>query len=303
MKAFVFTEFGGPQTQALVELPRPEPGPGQLLVAVRAAGVNPVDWKARAGWLREYIPFELPTIMGSEVAGVVEQVGDGVESFEIGDEVFGIPATGAFADYTLVPAATAARKPPSMPFAVAATLPVAVATAYDGVQQLGLADGMTLLVIGAGGGVGVAALQIARARGVNVIGVASPQKRDLIESLGATHVAYGDQAVDRVRAATPDGVDAILDLVGGPAFEAFAAVARPGGKLVSAVDPMTAGRFGGGPIERHIDEERFSAVAAFVVDNAIDPHITASYPLEQAAEAVARVESGHSTGKVVIEIR
>lgn len=138
-KAYVFTRHGGPEVEALIEQDVPVPGPGELLVAVRAAGVNPVDWKLRTGYIRpgsELQPF--PTVFGSEAAGVVEGIGPGVEGFAIGDEVFGNPVTGGYAEYTLLPVAVTAHKPDGLSFTDAAVLPVAAATAYDGVRQLGL---------------------------------------------------------------------------------------------------------------------------------------------------------------------
>src|SRR5882672_5095160 len=196
-RAFVFKDYGGPETQSFVELPKPVPGAGELLVAVRAAGVNPADWKFRAGYMSKFVPLQLPAVFGSELAGVVEQLGEGVEGFAVGDEVFGNPSAGGYAEYSLLPVAAAARKPAGVSFVDAATLPVAGATAYDGVHQLGLHSGQVLLVNGVGGGVGVAAAQIARGLGLEVIGTASAGKKEFVESLGVTHVAYGDGVADR----------------------------------------------------------------------------------------------------------
>src|SRR5689334_20235650 len=162
-RAYLFTAFGGPETQSFAELPRPVPGPGQLLVAVRAAGVNPADWKQRTGHRSIGAPVTpLPSVFGREVAGVVEEVGGDVTGFAIGDAVFGHPVTGAYTEFTLLPADATAHKPDAVSWADAATLPVAAATAYDAIHQFALPTGATLLVNGVGGGVGVAAAQIAR---------------------------------------------------------------------------------------------------------------------------------------------
>lgn len=177
-KAYVFTRSGGPEVEAFVEQEVPTPGPGELLVAVRAAGVNPVDWKLRNGYTRPgSAPPQYPAVFGSEAAGVVEQVGPGAKGFEVGDAVFGNPLTGGYAEYTLLPVAVTAHKPDSLSFTDAAALPVAAATAYDGIRQLDPAPGSTLLINGAGGGVGVAAVQLARHFGVRVIGTSSAAKR------------------------------------------------------------------------------------------------------------------------------
>ena len=211
-KVFRFTDYGGPETQEFVELDKPVPGPSEILVRVRAAGVNPVDYKVRRGMFKDFGPRALPSEFGSELSGVVEQVGQDVEGFSVGDEVFGAPAPshGAFSEYTVTGASSTAHKPPQVSFTDAATLPVAAATGYDGVEQLGLGRGQTLLITGIGGGVGVAAAQIARDRGIAVFGTGSEAKRALVESLDATLIRYGDGVADRVRELLPDGVDADL---------------------------------------------------------------------------------------------
>jgi NADPH:quinone reductase-like Zn-dependent oxidoreductase len=249
-RAFVFKEYGGPGTQSFVELQKPVPGPGELLVAVRAVGVNPADWKFRAGYMQKFVPLQLPAVFGFELAGVVEQLGEGVQEFAVGDEVFGSPIGGAYAEYALLPVTAAARKPAGVSFVDAATLPVAAATAYDGVHQLGLHSGQVLLVNGVGGGVGVGAAQIARGLGLDVIGTASPGKKEFVESLGVTHVPYGDGVADRIRAVAPDGVDAIYDLVGGDALRSVADLVKDPSKLITAVDPSTASEYGGGSVAR-----------------------------------------------------
>ncbi len=176
--AYGFSEYGGPETQQFFDVPVPSPGPGQLLVAVHAAGVNPADWKVRAGTRKDTVPVTLPAVLGREVAGVVADVGPRVTGFAVGDAVFGATATGfgGYTEYTLVNTASAAHKPEPVSFADAATLPVAAGTAYDALTTLDLAPGSRLLVVGAGGGVGVAALQLAAAWDVTVIGVASESK-------------------------------------------------------------------------------------------------------------------------------
>jgi NADPH:quinone reductase-like Zn-dependent oxidoreductase len=273
-----------------------------LLVAVRAAGVNPADWKFRAGFLRDFIPLELPAVFGQEVAGVVEAVGPEVDGFEAGDEVFGPVMGGGYAEYALVPAAGVGRKPQKVSFTDAAALPVAATTAFDGLAQLGLAEGQTLLITGVGGGVGVAAAQIARSRGIRVVGTASPAKREFVEGLGAVHVPYGDGVADRVRSVTPDGVDGLLDLVGGDALRAVAGLVVDPSQLVTAVDPPAAAEFGGVPIARSRGADVLEAVADLVASGVLDPLVTAVLPLDQAPEALAAVESGHARGKIVLQV-
>lgn len=303
-RVFRFTEYGGPETQEFVELPMPQPGPSELLVKVKAAGVNPVDVKIRQGLLQEFMPRELPAEFGSEVSGVVQEVGQDVDGFAVGDEVFGTPAPGhgAFSDYTVTSAGATAKKPTHLSFDDAATLAVAGATAYDGIAQLGLAEGQTLLINGIGGGVGVAAAQIARDVGIAVIGTASEGKRALVESLGATLVPYGDGVEQRVRALLPDGVDGLLDLVGGPALRSVAGLVRDPAKLVTTADPATAAELGGAPVDRDGTSRVLDELARFVSDGKLDPHVQDVLDFDDAPQAIASVESGHALGKVVLRI-
>ncbi|WP_329139774.1 NADP-dependent oxidoreductase [Streptomyces sp. NBC_01476] len=302
-KAYIFSGFGGPEVESFADLPRPVPGPGQLLVAVRAAGVNPVDWKRRTGYRPLGAPApELPAVFGGEIAGVVEQLGADVEGFAVGDAVFGNPVGGGYAEYTLLPVALAAHKPEALSWADAATLPIAAATAYDGVVQLDLPPGATLLVTGAGGGVGVAAVQIAIARGLKVVGTASAAKEAFVTSLGAVHVASGPGVADRIRAAAPQGIDAVYDLVGGPALEEAAELLTDRTKLISGGDRETVAKLGGFPVARERTSAVLEAVAGLVTDGVLDPFVTQTFPLDRAGDALRAVEAGHARGKIVIEL-
>ncbi|MGW2645817.1 NADP-dependent oxidoreductase [Streptomyces sp. NPDC001393] len=303
-KAYVYTRHGGPETEALIDLDRPGPGPGEILIAVRAAGVNPVDWKLRQGFRR---PGEgervFPAVFGSEAAGLVEEVGPGVTGFAAGDEVFGSALNGAYAEYALLAADVTAHKPAALSFRDAATLPVAAATAYDGVRQLDLPGGSTLLVTGAGGGVGSAAVQIARAFGLRVVGVASEGKREFVQSLGAVHVSSGPDLAARVRAAAPDGIDGVYDLVGDPVLAEVAELLKDRGKLITAGSPQEAvAALGGAPVRRARTAAVLEAVADLAVRGALKPHITRTFPLDQADRALRAVEDGHALGKIVIEV-
>ncbi|KQX64029.1 NADP-dependent oxidoreductase [Streptomyces sp. Root1310] len=304
-KAYVFTRYGGPETEALVDLDRPRPGPGEVLVAVRAAGVNPVDWKQRTGYRRPGESGErvFPSVLGNEVAGVVEESGEGVTGFAPGDEVFGTAVAGGYAEYALLAAGITAHKPAGLSFTDAATLPVAAATAYDGVRQLDLPAGATLLVTGAGGGVGVAVAQIARARGLRVVGVASEGKKDLLDSLGAEHVPSGPDWAAAVRVIAPDGVDGVYDLVGGEVLHEAAALVRDRARLITAGAPAEeVERLGGARVARARDTAVLRAVADLVLRGELNPQVTLTFPLERAGEALREVESGHARGKVVLEI-
>jgi NADPH:quinone reductase-like Zn-dependent oxidoreductase len=302
-KTYVHTELGGPETQQFLDLPVPVPAEGQILIKVRAAGVNPADWKRRSNYSGTATPLTAPQPMGIEAAGVVEAVGPGVEAFAVGEEVFGsVVGAGAWGEYTLLDAAIAAHKPAGVSFADAATLPVAAATAYDGIRQLDLGPGETLLITGAGGGVGIAAAQLAIAEGVKVIGTASESKKGLISSIGAVHVAYGPGVVERVREVAPDGIHGIYDTVGGDALRDLKDLAPEGSKVITAADGVAAAELGGSRVERARNGAVLEAVAALTDSGALKPFVTATFPLDQTGEALALVESGHATGKVVIEV-
>lgn len=299
-KAFAYRAYGGPENQEFLERPVPAPGPGQLLIAVRAAGVNPVDWKIRNGWLGTATPP--PRVLGVEAAGVVRQTGAGVEGFAVGDEVFGVAAAGGYAEDTLLDAGATARKPAGVTFVQAAALSVAPATAYDAVQQLDLEAGRTLLILGVAGGVGSAAAQIARARGLHVVGTAADRNREYVEGLGAVQVRYGEGVADRIRAAAPDGVDGLLDLIGGEDLREAAAVLADRTRLVSTADPDTAAALGGSAVRRAPGAATLGELARLVATGALDPRVTGTYPLDRAPEALAEVETGHARGKLVLVV-
>lgn len=299
MIAYGFDEYGGPDTETFLDLPVTEPGSGQLLVAVHAAGVNPADWKVRAGNRKDTVQITLPAVLGREVSGTVVRVGSGVDGFSVGDEVFGATASGhgGYAQYTLLNAAGTAHKPEAVSWSAAATLPVAAGTAFDALRGLALTAGNTVLVLGAGGGVGSSVLQLARADGIDVLGVASSGKREWIESLGAEFVESGPEYVDSI--SRP--VHGIVDLVGGDTLRA--AAVKTGAPIVSVADPVLAAQWGGSGAVRERTTAAFTRLADLVVTGVLRPRIEHTFPLDRAGEALALVENGHALGKVVIEVR
>jgi NADPH2:quinone reductase len=300
MRAYGFVEVGGPEHEAFLEVPVPVPGPGELLVRVRSAGVNPGDWRLREG----AYGVAGPAVLGREVAGVVEAVGPDVAGFATGDEVFGgCPGmVGGWAEHALVLASFAAHRPASVTPGDAAVLPVAAGTAFDALTNLELPPGATLLVNGAGGGVGVAVVQLGKAAGLVVIGTASPAKHDLIASYGATPVAYGDGVLDRIRSAAPGGIDAVFDLVGGDALRAVATLPANPAQVLSVADKELAKQLGGREIERDRSGAVLSRLAELVAEGALNPHVTNVFPFDKTGEALALVEHGHASGKVVIDV-
>lgn len=300
MRAYGFTRVGGPETEAFLDVADPEPGVGEIVVAVRAAGVNPGDWKVREGGY-DVVP---PAVLGREVAGTVVAVGPDVDALAVGDEVFGgCPGmVGGWAEHARVTAGFAAVRPADVAPAQAAVLPVAAGTAFDALTALDLPAGATLLVNGAGGGVGLPLVQLARGRGLRVIGTASPGKHDLLGRLGVTPVAYGDGVGDRIANAAPDGVDAVFDLVGGEPLRTVAALLPDRNRLISVADYGLARELGGHDLVRDRSTAVLTTLVARVADGTLDPLVTDVRPFAEAGAALASVEYGHVTGKVVIDM-
>ncbi len=296
MRAYGFTVDG----EGFLDVPEPVPGPDELLVRVRAAGVNPGDWKVRDG----AYGTPPPAVLGRECAGTVVGIGDDVRGFAEGDEVFGgnPGMVGGWAEFAVVTASFAALRPEGVAPESVAVLPVAAGTAFDALTAFDLPPGATLLVNGAGGGVGVAAVQLGVARGLRVVGTASPGKHELIAGFGGVPVAYGDGVADRIRAAAPDGVDAVLDMVGGDALRTVAALVADPSRVRSIADKELARELGGGDVPRDRSTAVLTELAGLVASGELDPHVTDVYPFDEAAAALAAVESGHATGKVAIRI-
>ncbi len=303
--AYGFIDYGDPYVQRFLDVPVPEPKQGEVLVEVEAAGVNPVDWKVRAGMQRGFLPLRLPAILGREVAGTVVRTGPGVAGLAVGDRVFGstVGGSGGYAEQALLPAAQAARIPDAVSFADAAALPIAAGTAHEGLADLDPAPGRTLLILGAGGGVGTAAIQLAAMGGVTVVGIASEVKRAFVESLGATAVAYDrDDFARRLEDLFPTGADAVLDLVGGDALRDVAGVLTARTQVVTVADEETRGHFAARPLRRVGDTATLSALAEMVARGTLNPCVHRVFPFAEAGDALALVESGHALGKVVIDV-
>lgn len=303
MRLYGYDHYGPVAAQRWFDVDPPVPGPGQLLVALRAAGINPADVKVRNGE-RPDVPVRFPMAMGREAAGKVLAVGAGVSGFAVGDEVFGATAagTGAFAEQVVLVADSSARRPEAVSADRAACIPVALGTARDVLDELDLPEGATLLVIGAGGGVGTSLVRMARPRGLTVIGVSSPPKAELLAGSGAVPIASGPGWPARVADQLRDQVDALVDLVGEDELAAGLPLVRPGGRVISLAAPAAATRHGGGGITRRRTTEVFDAVAHDIAIGALHPVISRRYEFEQAAEAVAAVEAGHATGNIVITL-
>ncbi|MFJ9950741.1 NADP-dependent oxidoreductase [Kitasatospora sp. NPDC091207] len=297
MKAVRFDRFGGPEVLEIVDLPDPRPGPGQVRIAVRAAGVNPSDWKKRRGLLDE----ELPQTLGHEAAGVVDELGEGVADVAVGDRVFGFSVEGA-AQAELALLSHYARIPPSLDFPAAAALPAAVETATRSLDALGVRAGSRLLVNGASGSVGAAAVQLAVARGARVIGTAGPANHGYLRSLGADPVAYGAGLVGRVRALAPDGVDLALDVAGSGVLPELVGLAG-GPEHVVTIGDFAGAREYGVRFSRGDDGRAVHALAgigALVEAGRFALPVGRTFPLADVARAHRLGEDGQVRGKLVL---
>ncbi|GAB3307449.1 zinc-binding dehydrogenase [Epidermidibacterium keratini] len=301
MRILGFREYGGPEVLSELDVPDPSPGEGQVVIDLRASGINPADIKVRNG-SNPGFPVEFPMAVGREASGVVTAVGSGVSDVAVGDHVFGAAAagTGTVAESVLLNAASTAAKPEGLSWAEAASIPVSVGTAYDAIDEFALPPGSTLLIIGAGGGVGSSAVQIAAARGIRVIGAASAAKSDAIVSFGGIPVVSGDGWVSRVRDSADGPVDAILDTVGFDVLREATSALAGGGRIISTASVDVAGEYGGGGVERRRTTKVFEACAALASGPELTVEISATYPFERAVEAVAAVETGHARGNVVV---
>jgi NADPH:quinone reductase-like Zn-dependent oxidoreductase len=301
MKAVQFAEYGDPEVLHVVEVDEPHAGPGQIRVAVRAAGVNPYDWKVRSGAMRQFMPLDLPRIPGSDVAGVVDEVGDGVRGVSIGDEVFGFAVSGGYAQYAVLE--RFAGKPAAMSWAEAAGLPVAVETAVRVLDLLGVKSGQTLLINGAAGGVGTAATQFARARGAAVIGTASERNHEFLRSIGATPVRYGEGLVERVRQIAPHGVDVAFDTAGRGALADLVALTGNPEQVVTIADPTA--REHGVRMTSGSEGRSFHALgqaAQLFEEKGLSMPVAETLALEQAARAHRLSQDGHVRGKLVLTV-
>jgi len=307
-RAVRFESFGGPEALSVREVPVPQPGPGQIRVRVTAAGLNPMDWfmtsdaetAARFG-------LSLPCGFGTDYAGIVDQVGDGVSEFAVGDRVFGGVLSRAVADYVVVDEAgpiavggEAHRTPAGVDDHTAATLAIAGRTAAAALAVVHPGPGDTVLIGGAGGGVGVFAVQLARLAGARVIGTGSATSADALRALGAEPVAYGDGLVERVRALAPAGVTAAMDLHGTDTAHAARELGVPDERITTIatrIDGITAANGANAP------RSALDDVAGLVAAGRLRVPIAARFPVEQIRAAVELQAGRHVHGKVVIDLQ
>jgi NADPH:quinone reductase-like Zn-dependent oxidoreductase len=304
MKAARFSQFGGPEVLEIVDLPDPHPGPGQIRVAVHAAGINPSDWKARKGELGG----QLPQTTGRDVAGVADEIGEGVTDVAVGDRVFGFSGGSVGAGAAeLALLSDYAPIPPSLDFAEAAALPVVLETATRALDALGAGAGAgkTLLINGASGGIGSVAVQLAVARGARVIGIASPGNHDYLRSLGAEPVGYGAGLAGRVRAVAPGGADLALDVAGSGVLPELIELTGGPQHVVTVADFAGAQEYGV-RFSRGEDGRALHAIAEIgdlIESGRFSLPVVQTFPLGEIAAAHRVSEDGHVRGKLVLLVR
>jgi NADPH:quinone reductase-like Zn-dependent oxidoreductase len=301
-KAVRFDEYGGVDVLKVTEVPQPVPGPGQVLVQVKAAGINPGEAKIRDGLLAARFPATFPSGEGSDLAGVVATTGPDVTAFSSGDEVIGFTDNRAsHAEYVLTETANLTPKPAAVPWEAAGALFVAGATAWAAVRAVALTEGDTVVVAGAAGGVGSIAVQLAQRPGATVIGLASPANHEWLRSHGVIPVTYGDGVADRIRQAAGK-VDAFIDTVGGD----YVQIALDLGVQPSRIDTIAnfeaVGKYGvkGDGSAVGASAEVLAELAGLIASGDLEIPIAAIYPLDQVRDAYQRLAQGHLLGKIVL---
>ncbi len=309
MKAVRIHEYGGPEVLRYEDAPRPEPGPGEALVRVYGAGVNPIDWKVRTGFLQKYIPYRLPMIPGWDVSGTVEGLGPGARGVEVGDEVYtrlDTTRNGAYAEYVTAPAADLALRPPSLDRIHAAAVPLAGLTAWQALfdpDMLDLSAGATVLIHGGSGGVGSFAVQFAAWKEAEVIVTGATESLEFLKRLGA------DRVIDYTKERFEDlvhGVDAVLDLIGGDTQKRSWSVLRPGGVLATTVglssEPARPGDARGAAVSTKTRPDQLDAIGKLIEESVVRPIVTEILPLSEARKAQEILQGGHVRGKIVLKV-
>lgn len=302
-RAVRFDHYGGRDVLYIAEVDVPDPASDEVVVRVKAAGVNPGEAAIREGRLDERFPATFPSGEGSDLAGVVHAVGDGVEMWANGDEVLGWTENRAsHADYVVVPGAQLVAKPPALSWEVAGSLYVAGCTAYAAVRAVEAGPGDTVVVSAAAGGVGSIAVQLVQVRGARAIGIASPSHHDWLRSVGVTPVAYGEGLLDRIRATAESGVDAFVDTYG-PEYVHLAVELSVVPARIDTIIAYDAAAEVGAKTDGSMagtSTEVLAEMADLVASGRIVVPIAATYPLEKVADAFAEVEQRHTLGKVVL---
>jgi NADPH:quinone reductase-like Zn-dependent oxidoreductase len=310
MRAAVYDEFGGPEKVQVRNIDIPDVKEGEVLVRIKAAGVNPVDYVVREGYLKDFLPYSFPIIPGWDVAGIVEERGFSARRFSVGQEVYAyarrpVVQYGTFAEYIVLPESYLAERPKSISWEETAGIPLVGLTAYQSLLDAGnLQEGQTVLILGASGGVGSLGIQLAKVKGARVIAVASQKNHAFMRELGADEtIDYQDTNIgEAVKAIAPGGVDLIFDCASGETLEQSLAVLKPSGKLVSILNQ-------GKDLNPDINFEyvfvepnaaQLEHLRELVDAGRLKVHVSGTYSLDKAVEALNQIQTAHTTGKIVI---
>ena len=301
MQAVHVHDYGGADQLKLEHTPRPEPKAGEVLVRLKAAGVNPADWKSRNGIYKAYRPLTFPWTPGLEGAGVVEAVGPGVTDFKPGDEVFGT-INSSYAEYAVAPAADLALKPKALSFDEAASVPMGALTGWGAVEAADIKPGQRVFVQGAAGGVGLFAAQLARAKGATVIGTASAVNLDFVRSLGVEAIDYDAAPFETV----VHDVDVVIDTVGGEVLQRSWDVLKPGGLLVSiagrATEEEAKAKGKQFKFVGRAPASNLAHIAELITTGKLTPAIQATFSLAEAVAAQNLCETGHGRGRIILRM-
>jgi NADPH:quinone reductase-like Zn-dependent oxidoreductase len=304
MQAIQAQDYGGPEVLALKQAPRPEPNADQVLIRLKAAGVNPADWKYRSGAFKQFMPLTFPWTPGIEGSGIIESVGANVTTLKKGDEVYGI-VSGGYAEYALALASEVQLKPADLTFEQAAALPMGVLTAWGAVIETARVEaGQRILVHGAAGGVGAYAVQLAKWKGAHVTGTASANNQEFVRSLGAENVI--DYNTTRFETMVHD-MDAVIDTVGGDLPERSFHVIRPGGIFVT-IAARPSEEAGQAQNIRALSAGRASTatlkqVSELIESEQIKPVVGEIFPLAEVRQAHELSQTGHGRGRIILQIQ
>lgn len=302
-RAVRFDRYGGREVLYIADVDMPAPGPGEVVVEVRAAGINPGEAAIRSGAMHEMFPATFPSGEGSDLAGVVTAVGDGVTEFGLGDEVLGFSfRRSSHATHVAVPVGQLIRKPPQLSWEAAGSLYVVGVTAYAAVRAVAPQSGETVAVSAAAGGVGSLVVQLLVLRQARVLGIAGPGNADWLRAHGVTPVPYGDGLADRLREAAPNGIDAFIDLFGPEYVQLAVDLGVTPERIDTIIAFQKAGEVGAkteGSAEASTPEV-LAEMAGLIVSGAIDFEVAATYPLDRVTDAYAELEKRHTRGKIVL---